>query len=148
MNCGTTSTNSEIKMIAEQERNREYQRLWRARNRERYLAISRRHYANNREKRLEESKVSNKLRRLRVPSWIRYASKYGVTKEFMRGLFQKQNGLCAICGLDKPLWVDHNHDTGRVRGLLRRGCNTMVLGVLENKKLVEKAIAYLKVSQQ
>jgi len=61
-------------------------------------------------------------------------------------LLAKQGGGCAICG-KKPrkrfLAVDHNHETGQVRGLLCLLCNT-ALGVWEfDKAAAERASAYL-----
>lgn len=49
-------------------------------------------------------------------------SKYGITFEEYKEMFDKQAGLCAICGLPetngKSLAVDHCHITGKVRALL------------------------------
>lgn len=63
-------------------------------------------------------------------------TKYNMTVEDYEKVFLAQNGRCAICGVQpkKSLVVDHNHKTGRVRGLLcpgrPRGCN-YILGLLE-----------------
>jgi Recombination endonuclease VII len=55
---------------------------------------------------------------------------YGVTREQYNSLFESQGGKCAVCG--KPpdgskkgnyLHVDHDHETGEVRGLLCSRCN-------------------------
>lgn len=45
--------------------------------------------------------------------------------ELVRALRELQGGLCAICGVhaDDGLVVDHDHDSGLVRGLLCRSCN-------------------------
>lgn len=67
-------------------------------------------------------------------------------------LFEKQKGCCAICGkhqseLEKTLHVDHDHKTGKVRGLLCQRCN-QALGYfyVDNKgtELLTSAINFLK----
>lgn len=52
--------------------------------------------------------------------------KYGITLEVYQILFEQQNGVCAICKRSeerRTLAVDHNHKTGKVRGLLCGSCN-------------------------
>ncbi|MEY2569279.1 MAG: hypothetical protein QOE35_3808 [Actinomycetota bacterium] len=53
--------------------------------------------------------------------------KYGMTLDDYDRLLEQQGGGCAICGRpprdDISLHVDHDHDTGRVRGLLCFPCN-------------------------
>lgn len=46
-------------------------------------------------------------------------------------MFREQNGVCAICHKAKSykLWVDHNHETGKVRGLLCARCNALALNI-------------------
>jgi hypothetical protein len=70
-------------------------------------------------------------------------------------LFEKQNGLCAICGKEethtfkgkiKQLSIDHDHKTGEVRGLLCNKCNTGLGGFMDNVEFLLKAIQYLKVT--
>lgn len=66
--------------------------------------------------------------------------RYGITPKDYDSLFEKQKGVCAICkkvelsenqyGV-KRLCVDHNHATGKVRGLLCHKCNLM-LGYAED----------------
>lgn len=72
---------------------------------------------------------------------------YGITLEDFNRMLKEQNNLCAICDKGpqgkRPLVVDHNHATDRVRQLLCYGCNR-ALHVLENKELYEKAMKYLK----
>ena len=65
-------------------------------------------------------------------------------------LVDKQRGCCAICGdsLVKPTsvrepHVDHNHDTGHVRGILCRGCNQGLGGLKDDPDTCIKAATYL-----
>lgn len=71
---------------------------------------------------------------------------YGITLETYNVLFQKQLGSCAICkkhqkDLRRALDVDHDHKTGKVRGLLCFTCNTH-LGIYEKRS--SEFVTYLK----
>ena len=78
-----------------------------------------------------------------------YRNKYGITVEDYNQMFADQNGCCDICGVhqsevDKRFAVDHNHDTGEVRGLLCSNCNR-ALGLFgDNTENLAKAIIYLQ----
>jgi hypothetical protein len=53
-------------------------------------------------------------------------SVYGLTPKAYDALIVSQSGLCAIClkqMLGRDECVDHEHGTGRVRGLLCQDCN-------------------------
>lgn len=62
-------------------------------------------------------------------------SKYGITLEEYDRMFTAQDGVCAVCRREdrrrKNLSVDHDHVSGRVRGLLCMDCN-VALGLLED----------------
>ncbi len=67
-------------------------------------------------------------------------AKYGMTPEDYLILFNLQEGRCAVCDqhqleLDHRLNVDHDHQTGEIRGLLCRNCN-MALGLLRDNSLL------------
>jgi|SRR6266576_5149635 len=69
-------------------------------------------------------------------------------EEFYR-LLAVQGGKCAICGYskrtakDKRLSVDHDHATGKVRGLLCSQCNTAIGMLRESLALLGAAAVYL-----
>lgn len=48
---------------------------------------------------------------------------YNLSNEEYETLLEKQNRLCAICKSEEQLHIDHNHETGNVRGLLCGNCN-------------------------
>ena len=58
-----------------------------------------------------------------------YAKKYGLDVATVGALFAAQGGKCAVCGKELPPWpsrrthIDHDHETGKVRGLLCSSCN-------------------------
>jgi hypothetical protein len=72
---------------------------------------------------------------------------FGITLEIYEQMDQAQKGVCAICGKYPPkkkcLCVDHNHKTGKVRGLLCNLCNAALGGFKDNIELLTAAIAYL-----
>ena len=73
---------------------------------------------------------------------------HGITVEDYNRMFDSQDGCCAICGkhqieLDHRMYVDHDHYTGEIRGLLCRNCN-LAIGLLnDDELLLTKAISYL-----
>lgn len=79
--------------------------------------------------------------------------KYGLTVEEYEALAAEQGGVCAICGSsvlpgrEKRLSVDHNHKTGKFRGLLCGGCNRGLENFRDNPELLRKAAEYLFVRQ-
>jgi hypothetical protein len=75
-------------------------------------------------------------------------NKYNLTVEEYVQMFGSQEGSCAICKghqslFKRPLVVDHNHTTGRVRGLLCDNCNRCLGLLKDNKELLTNAINYL-----
>lgn len=54
-----------------------------------------------------------------------------MTPEEYTTIFKHQDGRCALCNEEKKLTVDHNHDSGVVRGLLCYQCNSS-LWLLDN----------------
>ncbi len=51
---------------------------------------------------------------------------------------------CMICGKEEKLVVDHDHETGNVRGLLCNHCNRGLGHFRDNIQFLDNAISYLK----
>ena len=75
-----------------------------------------------------------------------YIRKFGITLEEYNQIFAEQEGKCGICSkhqLDKNLSVDHDHDTGEVRGLLCQPCNLGLGKLGDNIESIENTLRYL-----
>lgn len=77
---------------------------------------------------------------------------YGITLNDYNSMLENQNGVCAICskketrkthGTLNKLFVDHNHKTNKVRGLLCNHCNRALGEVKENIIILKRMITYL-----
>ncbi len=70
-----------------------------------------------------------------------------ITVKDYNSLLAEQKGVCAICEcepLTKRLEVDHDHKTGKVRGLLCNTCNRWLVVSKHPIDVLEQAIIYLK----
>lgn len=76
--------------------------------------------------------------------------RYGITKEQYYSMLEAQGGACSICGAKEPgaghpeLYIDHDHSTGNVRGLLCRDCNLMLGYSKDSIDNLSKGIDYIK----
>ena len=72
--------------------------------------------------------------------------RYGITEEDYDNLFSMQGGVCYIC-TNPPgkhrLSVDHDHKSGRIRGLLCHNCNHALGKFKDNISLLLRAVKYL-----
>ena len=78
-----------------------------------------------------------------------YLMNYGMTLDDYDDMCAEQNNSCGICGkhateFTKRLSVDHDHDTGVVRGLLCSNCNAGIGLLGDNIEALERAITYLQ----
>lgn len=76
---------------------------------------------------------------------------YGLTLKQYEALLVEQAEACAICGrspdgFKRAFAVDHDHETGIVRGILCPDCNRGLGGFQDKLEIVEKAVEYLKKS--
>jgi len=108
---------------------------------ETYRAKGRAQHKKHREKRLPQIRTRN------------LALRYGITQEQYDEAFKKQGGLCALCrrpektrhqnGKIRRLTVDHDHVTGRFRGLLCTFCNRVRIGK-NTPAMLRMCLAYLE----
>lgn len=90
------------------------------------------------------------------PSWQRdrwLRQTYGIGLREYEVMLAEQSGVCAICrrpetviwrGMLRPLAVDHDHDTGRVRGLLCANCNQGLGLFADSPDRLRSAAAYVE----
>jgi hypothetical protein len=79
---------------------------------------------------------------------------FGLTAEAYAALHASQGGVCAICarperrkhrdGKQLSLAVDHDHETGAVRGLLCSACNVAIGQFEDRQERLRAAIDYLQ----
>ncbi len=114
---------------------------------------SKNRYYKNRDDRLEQQKnyrdslpADEKSRRTRRSVLAAIARRHNIRADVTKYL--KSINKCAICG-GKPLSkrlldIDHDHKTGKIRGLLCRKCN-LGLGLFkDNETSLQTAISYLQ----
>jgi hypothetical protein len=75
-------------------------------------------------------------------------AQYGLTPEQYDEIFARQGGRCAICGTTengkrKYLSVDHDHETGQVRGLLCGRCNWGIGLLNDDPGIMLRAASYV-----
>jgi Recombination endonuclease VII len=68
---------------------------------------------------------------------------FGITVDEHDRLLAEQGGKCAVCGDDNPTHTDHDHVSGKVRGLLCGRCNLGIGLFLDDAVRMEAAMAYL-----
>jgi hypothetical protein len=77
---------------------------------------------------------------------------YGITSEQYDTLLAEQGGRCKLCGTSQPggagrFHIDHNHDSGLIRGLLCQQCN-MGLGLFgDDTQRLTRAVKYLEMAR-
>lgn len=76
---------------------------------------------------------------------LKLNSKYGLSEEDYYSMLKQQNGGCAICKdkLLKP-YIDHDHGSNQVRGLLCFSCNLGIGHLKESTRILKAAVKYLK----
>lgn len=77
---------------------------------------------------------------------------FGMSLKDFQAMHEAQDGKCAICGTkdagthrgkSKALAVDHDHKTGKIRGLLCEACNQGIGKLKDDPEILRKAADYL-----
>lgn len=112
----------------------------------------------NREWNLKNKDRAAELARLRVarnPKAAKAAGRkchlkkvYGLSLDDYDRMLMSQGGRCACGAIENPLHVDHDHDTGAVRGLLCGPCNRTLGMALESPERLLALVDYLRHHQQ
>jgi hypothetical protein len=77
---------------------------------------------------------------------------YNLTLDDYQKLLDETNGVCPLCGVtlifdgvfDNSAVIDHNHETGEIRGIMCNSCNRGLGQFKDNIQSLEKAIEWLK----
>lgn len=96
-----------------------------------------------REYRIKHPEVAKFHNQKRGPEYHRQHL-YGLSDSDFRALESRQKGVCALCGKKpKKFHVDHDHATGKIRGLLCIGCNTGLGQLGDNEAGLRRALTYI-----
>jgi ribosomal protein L25 (general stress protein Ctc) len=86
------------------------------------------------------------MRKYMRKNWRKYDRKLLTADEYTE-MHKAQGGVCAICGgrgkSEVLLCIDHDHVTGKVRGLLCRNCNVMLGMAGDNPSILLLGALYL-----
>jgi hypothetical protein len=116
-------------VIAHKEKIAAKNKIWWAAYRETSRAYSRKYNATHKKERAAAKKKH----------------KYGLTAEQFDQMVQDQGGACRICGIVPTgvLHIDHDHETGKIRGLLCGKCNKGIGLLGDDHKRLLRAALYL-----
>jgi hypothetical protein len=70
--------------------------------------------------------------------------RYGVSADEVAEMVRHQGGTCAICRTKPAVHIDHDHATGRVRGILCFACNRGLGKAGDSVEVLKAMIAYLR----
>ena len=101
----------------------------------------------------QKTRWASRSPKKRLEQHLKY--KYGVSVDKLEETLQNQSNKCAICESELPdlltyenrrrgYAIDHNHDTGEIRGILCLQCNTLLGMAKDSKEILLSAINYLE----
>jgi hypothetical protein len=76
------------------------------------------------------------------------AKRWGISRAEAKAALDASNGTCDLCGqIAEPLHLDHDHETGMLRGWLCHHCNTGLGLFRDSPELLHVAAGYLRRSE-
>ncbi|TXH15707.1 MAG: hypothetical protein E6R03_06725 [Hyphomicrobiaceae bacterium] len=105
-------------------------------------------YKNKNDAKVWAERNKERVRQLNRAGHIR--RKYGMSPEDYDSLLKAQNGTCALCDRRQEeerygrLHIDHDHETGRIRGLLCWWCNHKTIGKHNDPMFFYRIYKYLQ----
>lgn len=93
-----------------------------------------------------------KRQQARVRAW-HYKTHYGITEDEKRAMEKQQGNMCAICRVPfieldhRRVHVDHDHATGKIRGILCHSCNQVLGQARDSVVVLNSAVAYLTLAE-
>ncbi len=137
----------------------EYSREWYQRNKDVILPKAAEYRKNNseviKEKSIEYGRKYNAKPETKKKLKIRNLYKrYGITLDEYLALCEAQHHCCKICNVSKEelgtsgLVVDHDHPSGKIRGVLCNNCNTLLGYAKDNIQILLQSIDYLNNSNK
>lgn len=133
-------------------KHRAYVLVWQAANPDKVKATRQRTYEKNKERRQHDVKAwqeANPERARQIKRKYHVKNRFGLTWEQYEALLAVRGDTCWICESSDPkrgrttMCVDHDHQTGAVRGLLCYDCNDGLGRFKDQIDLLSKAAAYL-----
>lgn len=127
-----------------------HQRVWREKNRATINSRAAEYREANREALAQKAREYHWQNRQVVLAKMRAADLariYGISQDQYDEMLATQGGGCALCGrrpTKNALSVDHDHESGVVRGLLCSGCNGALGQLGDNEEGLLRALAYLR----
>ena len=77
-----------------------------------------------------------------------YRNRWASRKNHYADMLETQDCKCLICGLEsQKLYIDHDHVTDKIRGLLCRDCNLMLGHAQDNPDILREAANYLEANK-
>jgi hypothetical protein len=78
----------------------------------------------------------------------RLVRRYGITLEDKEAIILRQDSICPMCGrkldtLTEHTAVDHCHTTGKIRGVVHRGCNVAIARLGDDVGAIRRLMRYL-----